>query len=286
MPKRNSQFIKHLDAVLGEMKPAELARKLQVSDSRIPEWMAGKRLPSPDTLIKLGKLALEYKVPDPFFFWALAGHDAQTLRSMATNVVEDWYRAAGETVAIPRFRETKDGREEAGPPVSLPAEFVPNRLATICLLVDDKSTGITHAPNGLFILDTSVEGAEDLSHLWERVVMVRDDTHFTSRGNRLHEVLVGRLHMQERWGGALDPDSISIIGKLKGLTETEPIFEELGAYVEPEGMKGIAYGDDFRGRILRMVEVRERAAGKFRLREGVRILGKVIGRLSGAVKGK
>jgi transcriptional regulator with XRE-family HTH domain len=285
MPKKNSEFINRLRTILGRMSGAELARRLGVSDSRIPEWNAGRRLPSPDTLIKLGKFALELKLDDPFFFWALAGVDTHTLRLMADETVKWEYGIAGSTVPIRRFEETETGRVEVGPPVSLPAEFIPNPVETICVLVSgEPSAGqplsiVREAPRGLFILDTSVEGTEDLRPLWGKVVML----HYTAEPHDLYYpgVYAGRLVLLDEPFIHHTPELAGTSGLLATLTEKaglEMMF--LGAYREPEGMKGIPLEDKDR-RIQRMHEIHERALLQFRLREGIRILGKVIGRLTG-----
>ncbi len=173
MPKRHSEFINHLNELLKVMTSARLSRLIGVADSRIPEWRRGLRLPSPDTLIKLGRVALEHKLADPFFFWALAGVDTEGLRLMADSVQKRQYELAGPTVPIPRFRETLSGREEIGPPIPLPTEFIPSPETTICSLISQQSLDVVDAPKGLFIVDTSVERAENLRDLWDRVVMIR-----------------------------------------------------------------------------------------------------------------
>jgi hypothetical protein len=151
----------------------QLAAAIGVSESRIYEYMAGKRQPTPEGWLALGKLALEYKLADPFFFWALAGVDTETLRLMADRVQERRYEFTGPTVPIPRFRETVQGREEAGPPIPLPAEFIPNPNSTVCLVVDYKATAVVDSPRAVFILDESEADAENLLLFWDQVIFIR-----------------------------------------------------------------------------------------------------------------
>src|ERR1039458_9851401 len=153
-------------------KRVQLAAKMGVAESRISEYKAGKRRPTAEGWLALGRLALEFGLPDPFFFWHQARVDRQSLRLMANKITEDESHLTGDTIAIPRFRETERGREEAGPPVPLPLEFIPSPATTICLYVDDRSFGVVDAPRGLIILDTCILGAADVRPLQDHVVMV------------------------------------------------------------------------------------------------------------------
>lgn len=105
-----------------------LAAAVDQNESRISEWLSGKRAPTPGDWIRLGKLALEYGLAEPFFFWEQAGIDSQTVMLMAGKIVKGQYELVGNTVPVRRFRFTEQGREEAGPPIPLPAEFIPNPL--------------------------------------------------------------------------------------------------------------------------------------------------------------
>jgi transcriptional regulator with XRE-family HTH domain len=277
MRKKNSQFIKLLKDGLEEIeKQSKLAKLIGVSESRIPEWMKGDRLPSPDTLINLGKLALERRWSDPFFFWALAGIDTLTLRSMADRVQKRQYELMGDTVPIPRFRETLQGRQDAGPAIPLPREFVPNPDATICLELSGPSD-VVDAPHGVFILDTSILGTANVWAYQERVVLV-DVPQLPGHGNPAG-LYVGRLRLQ----GSYDrrrPDWVWLGVLLLSLTGSLHDRLQLGSYEEAEVMRGIAWEDaDERDR--RLADMWRRVGPNFPLAEGVRILGRVIGRLTG-----
>lgn len=283
MSKKNSRFIELLKEGLENVgTQTALAKLIRASESRIPEWMKGDRLPSPDTLINLGKLALERGWSDPFFFWALAGVDTHILRLMADKVQKKQYELAGETVPIPCFRETTDGREEAGPPVSLPVRFLPHPDLTVCLLVDERATAIVNSPQGLFIIDASVEGAEDLSALWGHVVALR----FPGTAYLREGVYIGRLLLIDEAYNTRQPEAARSVGRLGPLGSGEEIVEYLfiGEHLEPEGMKGLPL-DDRDARNRRMGEIHVRARG-LRPEKGIRILGKVIGRLTGHLESK
>lgn len=301
MRKKNSQFIKLLKDGLDRVgKQSELAKLIGASESRIPEWMKGDRLPSPDTLINLGRLALERGWPDPFFFWALAGIDTQTLRSMADKVQKRQYELVGETVPISRFRYTEKGREEAGPPVPLPAEFIPNPEQTICLLIDEDSSGVASAPRGALILDISIDGTRNVVAYQERVVAVHMPG---SAEDRLHGLYMGRLKLDVTVYSK-QPDRVLLDVYLLPLVfrshsetlgfpswlmplRSEDIIDQainIGFCDEPEGLSGIE-PEDYNQLHARLDEIWSRVGLKFPLREGVHILGKVIGRLTGHLEG-
>jgi transcriptional regulator with XRE-family HTH domain len=275
--------IEELKEALGIKTQAEFGDKLKVSQSTMSAWLRGdkKRPPSAEAYFRLARLA-----PDPdkaIWFLQQTGLDVKSVLLVANKLSKygDALPVEGDIVRIRRFRFTEKGREEAGPPVPLPAEFILNERTTICLLVDEKATGVANSPRGLFIIDTSVEGAEDLSALWNHVIMLRyPGTPYLQEG-----VYVGRLHLQDEASNAREPERARAIGRLAPLTghgeESQVVeYPYLGGHVEREAMRGIAL-DDKQARQLKMDEIRERARSEFRLDKGVRILGKVIGRLTG-----
>ncbi len=281
MRKKNSQFIKLLKEGLEKIgTQSESAKLFGVSGSRIPEWLKGDRLPSPDTLIRIGKVALERGLPDPFFFWALAGVDTQTLRLMADKLQKRQYKLAGEIVPVSRFRYTEKGREEAGPPVPFPAEFVPNPATTICVIADEKSTALVDCPRGAILLDTSCEGAENLQALWSHVVLIdcTPGKHLMTMSTRAG-IYAGRLQLE---GSQLPypQDSARMDATLWSLIAEGWNRHEVGHYLEPKGMEGVP-PDDVQTHIRRWAEVRSRAISAFRLYPGFRVIGEVKGRLSG-----
>jgi transcriptional regulator with XRE-family HTH domain len=266
------------------MRRVELAARIGVSESRISEYVAGGRKPTAEGWVALGKLALELGLPDPFYFWAHAGLDADSLQLMAGKIIEGRYRFAGETVPIRRVRETERGREEAGPPVPLPIEFVPNPLTTLCLSVDEKSSATGDSPRGLIILDVSVEGAENLAALWGHVVALNyAPEHGASYSPQRKGLYVGRLSMIGSMYNYRQPDQPVLLGQLlllSGRIAQEFRIVHLGEYIDSEGMSGLA-PEDKAARSRRWKEIQERARSQFRLLKGIRILGNVIGRLTG-----
>ncbi len=187
----------------------------------------------------------------------------------------------GEVYRIPEFRETATGRESAGAPIPLAARFIPRPEKTICVSVDAQSTGMADSPKGIFILDTSFEGAQDISALWDRVVMLRYAGEFAD-STFPQGIYSGRLFLNAQDVRVFqNPQFPRISGWLEGLVGRHgPITMWLGEYTDREGMRGIAPEDE-EGRAKRWGEIKARARSEFRMRDGMTVLGKVLGRLTG-----
>lgn len=278
--RRVGEQIRALRDSLGGMSQSGLAKKLNLRRATVAEWELGKRLPLADNFLGLAKLA---PFPDCLFFFEQIGLKPDDISRLAGTLGQkrlDEQLAApvwGEIVRIPRFRATDHGREEAGPLVPLPAEFIPNPLATLCLVNDDQSTGVIDAPKGLTILDTSIEGTEDLTKLWDRVVGL----YFTPGhlGVDPEGIYVGRLILNgHEW--PTRPETAVMRASLESLVQMGWALSDIGHYHEEHALRGLA-PDDSLGRAQRWAEVRARAVLNFRFPKGIKIIGKVLGRLTG-----
>ena len=274
--------IKEVLAKIG--RPVQLAAAIGVSESRIYEYTAGKRQPTPEGWLALGKLALNYGLPDPFFFWARAGVDRQSLESMANKIIEgrSGPLVKGEIIRVPRFRYTERGREEAGAPVPFAAEFVPDPANMICVIADEKSTALLDCPRGAILLDTSCEGTETLQALWNHVVLVEriPGKHIVTTVRR-PGIYAGRLHL-EGTGLPTITGSAGMELLLTSLIEDRWTRTEVGRYDEPKGMEGVSL-DDYEAAGKRWMEVRARAISAARLYPGFRVIGEIKGRISGRI---
>ena len=258
---------------------AQFAETLNVTQPMVSAWESGVDVPSLGAYLRLGNKAT---YPDNIWFWRQAGMDEEAVLSASKNLSKERGAppAPGEIIRIPRFRETRQGRESAGPPIPLPTEFIPNPASTVCLEVDEKSNAIEECPKGLVLLDTSYEGAEDLSPLWDRVVMLRYAEPLTS--NHLPGIYMGRLvlNVMDVRSGAYH-EVPHVMGWLEMLSKRYGV----GAYNLPVGILEIDMGgtplDDKQGRYRRWEQEIGKARSAFRLGKGIQIIGKVIGRLTG-----
>jgi transcriptional regulator with XRE-family HTH domain len=287
--------IKKVMAELGLNNQAAFARALGLRPTTLNAWMTRTSLPSPAAYMALGKVALS--VDDSLFFFEQAGLTEEVIRAAAAKIMKGRTGpgVAGEIIHVPRFRETEQGREEAGPPVPLPVELIPHPLATICLLVDEKSSGVVSAPTGLFILDTSVLGTANVLAHQERVVMA----YVPESPDRGYPkgLCAGRVRLQQRQHGRR-PDwgwlgvfllplqehshfaSLGLASYQTPLNDDFGDYFELGSYEEIDAMRGLAWENE-EERSQRFAEMWRRVGPNFPLKEGVRIIGRVIGRLTG-----
>jgi transcriptional regulator with XRE-family HTH domain len=105
MKKKKSEIANQIDTLMRvkSLGQVGLAREIDVSPSRISEWLAGKRSPSSDALWKLGKLA---PFPQNLWFWEQAGLTRDAIVYATAKIVDGRRAFVGEVQAIPRFRET------------------------------------------------------------------------------------------------------------------------------------------------------------------------------------
>ena len=297
-----TKAIQELREALGGGTQEKFAGRLRSKQCTVSTWLRGdeNRKPSADSLIRMAGLA-----PNPDLasrFLRLAKISDEAIFSVARKLETDRFREAvplvekGEIVLVPRYRYTAQGREEAGPPVPLPAEFIPNQRSTICVVVDEAARGIVNAPRGTFIVDTSVEEAQELTQLWEKAVLL--DFQLEDRSFR-KGIYAGHLRLDRRISYVGRAGELAKQASLDMLTRRAFASLPLGEWRHPsfdELRFETIVGTDGVGRLRPPTleetdaierlerETEERAPVEFRLPNGIRIIGQVIGRLSGNVK--
>jgi len=308
-PKRKklpdwAKAIHELYQLLGCGTQEEFAARLGFKQGTVSTWLRGDetRRPSADTLVRMAGLAPEPDLAGRFL--RLVNIPDDTIFSVARKLRTDRFKEAvplvekGEIVLVPRYRYTAQGREEAGPRVPLPAEFIPERDSTICIVVDEKPSRIVSSPRGLLLVDTSVEGAQNLALLWTNVVLVELELKEASNRRFPDGLYVGRLFLREPGGSVKDE-----LFRLRRFAELDLLTGEVADYVPLGGWDHPSFekfrvvwtfpkhedGEEFirihRDELSRALkETKERAPIEYRLPKGVRILGQVIGRLTGHLK--
>ena len=288
--KPRPEYSTRIEALRGTTKQRDFAAKFPVSPSRVSEWESGKRPPVAEGFYRLGSLA--DNPDDAIWFWKQAGLDDEKLLAAARKLEADRFREAapliekGDVVLVPRFRETLQGREEAGPPVPLPKEFIPNPASTICFVVDEKATGIADSPKALFILDQSEKDAPNLLPFWGQVVFARYDPDLAIKPRWNRGISVGRLvpiNALLRRAGA---PGLVVEPKLFLLTDLmAQRSPEIGFWAVPSftGLDDAIAKDPNLEQNPLVIAARkgaaERARSELRLDSGWSILGRVLGRL-------
>lgn len=264
-----------------DLDQAQFAKELKQSPSAISAWEIGASAPPPEVLVKLARLACG---EDAIWFLKRAGVGEQVILSAADYILQGRVIKAKalsereDVILVPRFRETLQGREPAGLDVPLPAELIPHPRRTICIVADEKSTGIVHAPRGLIVLDTSTEGAADLSALWDTVLML----HLAPGVDRRPALQQGGIYMGRlilHPVGA-DPARFWLGAALNTLGPYPMGFDMVYLRIRDEGAP-IALPSEPEARQRLIEKSYAGARSKFRLTSEARILGQVIGRLTG-----
>jgi transcriptional regulator with XRE-family HTH domain len=292
-PKRKNlpdwaKAIHELYHLLGCGTQEEFAARVGAKQGTVSTWLRGDetRRPSADTLVRMAGLAPEPDLAGRFL--RLVNISDDTVFSVARKLKMDRFREAatlvqkGEVVLVPRYRYTVHGKEEAGPPVPMPAEFIPSVDSTICLLVDyESSTSVRESPRGLYILNSSCEGTEDLERLWGAVIAV--DYQPKSGDPSEWGVYIGRLNLRM-------PSPVLYWRHLVWHADLELLLDgrklPLGTWQHP-GAKNSQYSRGSQQQTdLTDVELTGnlRARRELRLQKGIEILGKIIGRLTGHLK--
>jgi transcriptional regulator with XRE-family HTH domain len=262
---------------------AEFASILGVTQSMVSAWESGREAPSTANWVKIADLTGS---ADADWCWEQSGLDYRALAAQAIERIKKESKegtvelSRGTVIPIPRFHLTEQGRKEAGRPLPLPVECIPRPLATICISVDQSSNVIEDAPRGIVILDTSYEGVEDLTPLWGRVVMLHyapDDPLSISPERK--GIYMGRLEAD--FHKPYESEAVRLHGTLVRLVSTVHPFIHLGVYAETKEKLEIALKKRGAEQKLSADFIGERALEEFRLLKGIRILGKVIGRLTG-----
>ena len=153
------------------MSQVKFADLIGVTPPTISRWEAGEVIPPAEGCLRLGNLA---PYPENLWFWQQAGIDPEMMLSTAGQILRERGAepAPDEVVYVPRTSGTVQEGEEAGRPIPLPAEFVPNPLSIRCLVVDETLANSIFPVGDLILVDVSANNAEDLRPLWGQVVLV------------------------------------------------------------------------------------------------------------------
>jgi transcriptional regulator with XRE-family HTH domain len=294
--KKQREISKRVRALRGSMSQIEFAAALPVARSRVSEWEAAKRIPSPEHFYRLGSLAPN--LDDAIWFWKQAGLDDKQILAAARKIAGELLSEAdplveqGKVLLVPRFSYKSQGKEEAGPPVPLPAEFISNPKSTICALFDPRESAPRISPAGAFITDTWCRGVRDPRRLENRTLLVGVFPPQTKDRFRIRGFHIGRLRLDEviatRVRGAISrrqrPLAYEVSLQLlvaPGYSEdlelgrwSHPLFDQFAGFEE-----STANAEEKASLEIALRETEERGLRELRLHEWVHVVGEVVGDL-------
>jgi len=261
-----------------------LAEALGVGQTVVSAWETGDNMPSSEAWAKLGNVA---PYPENLWFWQQGGLDLEELFSAAAQILKErgMEPAPGEIVRISFSSENLRGREEPGASIPLPAKFVPNRLSTRYLVVDENLADSTFPVGDVIFLEKSAKNAEEFRPFWGEIVLVHLTRPKDRTGLRMTEFWKEGLNIGRLWCKMNRNDPLYYLATLGPFGDAETRYRSgdqvtlLGTWQHelrnnlpymgmPESQTAIAEVRD---------EARSRALMEMRPCEGCRILGRVIG---------
>lgn len=276
----------------------EMAQKLGVGRSAVSGCEIGRIRLAPRTLIKLMEMSPSEE--QRLFFLEQMGLDRDTILRAADVAFKKQMEppAAAKIMNARSYHVGDRGLVDAGEDVPLPAKFIPNPKATICMLMDEEAKGVRSSPRGLFIVDRSGADTEHLLSFLGRVVVMS----FTPAGP--HDppagIYVGRISLRRRVWGEGSREHLHHYWELDLLLDRGPEhqvslysggfdfpFEVPRGAATPGGSRIMDVWSWLAGHPSReklFFEAEHQALSSARLRHGCRLIGEVIGSLSGHTK--
>lgn len=283
-----------LYTALGCNTQEDFAARLGFKQGTVSTWLRGDetRKPSADTFIRIAGRAPNPDLAGRFLHLADIADEVifSVSRKLETGRIQEAGPLVqkGDVVLLRRFRETRRGREEAGPDIPLPVEFIPNPDSTICFVVDGEATAIADCPKALFILDESERDAPNLEPFWGQVVFARYDPGTASNPDPEIRpgIYLGRLILKRAdiaraaLRGLIAQAILHLLTKI----QTVPSIM-LGSWVHPdfgELNRATAFDENADKNpqvVTAKQDAEKRVRSELRLRSGWTILGRVLGRL-------
>lgn len=265
------------------MTQAQFAGVFGVGQTAVSAWEVGDIIPPADVYIRLAGLA---PYPDNLWFLEQAGIEIEAIVSTTAKILKD--RGAspepGEIIRLPRFRLTAEGREQAGPPLVIAAERVPNPLSAQCLVLDEKTAKLVFSSGDIVVLDISAESATDLRPFWDQVVLMEFSPGLErNRGIRQtwpEGLLMGLLRLQKVYYTGAMPCWEAWLGPLmppKRISFADGLLVGSWRYEYPPEVKfELDVPKDPRDWERAYKEAETQAPEAVRLLSGCRILGRMI----------
>ena len=189
---KKSDMVRRIKDLQGKMNQVEFARYLGVPQSRVSEYLAGKR-PTAEMCVRLAKLA---PYPDNLWFLEEAGLKRDDILSVAGNIASGQITSPtpGEIVLIAPFEGRTGKNGEPLPSIAYPAALLSEPLLTRYFIIDEHSRSYGFDVDDILLLDVSDNGAPDLMPFWEQTVLVELTGSYPSS---FKEEVVGRLFVGE-----------------------------------------------------------------------------------------
>jgi len=270
--KKKSQIGERIKSLRAGMSQAKFAELLGVQQATVSAWEVEENVPSPEAWLGLAKLAPD---PDKLWFWQQAGVDLEEMLSLSEKILKERGAApeSGEVIRRPRLRVTPEGKEESGPLVVLPAEFMPTSGSTKCFILDKTSASFVFARGDIVVVDASDVKVPDLAltPFFDKIVLMefnaeslrKDMPHYHGPEG----LFIGKLCLQ-------------VSGTFSWEARLAPLDERFKVHAVVVGEWRYDFRDDsnpprYRGQDLD--RAKKLAPGEIRLYRSCRMIGRVAG---------
>ncbi len=151
----------------------DFAKSLRVTPSAVSGWENGTYPPSAETCLRIARRAK--KIEDKIWFRKQAEGDLDDMLQVAEYVLKERGAPAapGEGIRIPLFRLTREGREDLGREVLLPADYIPHRGATVAFLIDESLAWLAFSPGDIVVLEQLATATNDPTGMLGQVALVK-----------------------------------------------------------------------------------------------------------------
>jgi transcriptional regulator with XRE-family HTH domain len=270
MPKK-SEMAKRIGGLQGGRNQVDFAAALGVPQSRVSEWLAGKR-PTAEMCVKLAKFSRELaRYSDHLWFLEQAGVTEDDILSASRQITGE--RSAppkeGEVYRLPQYRVTETGIEPDGSLITFDRGLLESESNTICLRVDGDSFSAINVPLGIHLLDRSMSGTRRLGPCIGQFALFR----YMPASEHMYELGLHFGRVGVKW-----ESETRISAFLRPEQGPDPIPLFLGSYDARKEMKGFAPASEAE-RQIHMGEIQDRVGADFPLLDGFSIVGKRIGSL-------
>lgn len=266
---KKSEVAKRIKGLQSGKNQVDFAAALGVPQSRVSEWLAGKR-PTAEMCVRLAKFAREVsRYPDHLWFLEQAGVTQDDILSAAHQIGGERSipPKEGEVYRLPQYRMTETGIEPDGSLITFDREMLESESDTICLRVDYASDNAFNVPLGVHLLDRSMSGTRRLGLCFDQIAVVR----YMPASDPVYEPGLHLGRVKVRWNS-----DARISAYLRPEQTADPIPLFLGFYDARGEIKEFAAASETE-RQARMAEILDRVGADFPLFDEFSIVGKHIG---------
>lgn len=182
---KKTELVRRIQSLQGTMNQVDFAERLNVPQSRISDWYAGRRHTA-EMYLRLAKIA---PYPENLWFLERVGLDKKTILGLGQQISDERIAPPAEVEgarvesvelvyeadpSFPRARAVGKIRP-VGKQVFLPPFAIRSLSSTVCLTVEDSSVSPWVGQGTIVALDTANDSSGTLEPFWDKLVLAEID---------------------------------------------------------------------------------------------------------------